>query len=369
MSQRHALLLLLLLPLCAGCSSSIDIPFTASADSTWGLGKSRLAKPAARSDGNSKVAALADGDAKPSPGGTETPKDGGPPSSAVGQPVALLPTNEAEKSAGQTASPEAILQAATSVPVTEAIPPAPPPDPLIAMAEGARQMGDSLKAAALYRQYLADHPDNFDGQVGLCHVLVDSATLDEAKPIAADLLKRFPQNERALALAARLDIVVGDLSAAAGHLALAAVRAPANRDVLLVQGFFEDSRGNHALAQRYYRQVLEIEPDPAATNNLAMSMLADGDPAGAARIFEGLMEDQAGASATVRHNLALAYGLLGREGQAARLLAQDLSPAAVESNLKFYRFLRARQKPSTTPDSAAPVPRVAPAASVPASSR
>ena len=45
-----------------------------------------------------------------------------------------------------------------------------------------------------------------------------------------------------------------------------------------------------------------------------------------------------------RQNLALAYGLLGREDAAESILLSDMSRANVQDNLDFYREVRQRMK-------------------------
>ncbi|MEQ9125954.1 MAG: hypothetical protein RIM80_25710, partial [Alphaproteobacteria bacterium] len=41
-----------------------------------------------------------------------------------------------------------------------------------------------------------------------------------------------------------------------------------------------------------------------------------------------------------RHNLALAFGLMGRQDQARQLMDADLAPAAADGNQRFYDAIR-----------------------------
>ena len=47
------------------------------------------------------------------------------------------------------------------------------------------------------------------------------------------------------------------------------------------------------------------------------------------------------ATARTRGNLALVYGLAGRDREAAATLAGDLPPGEIQQNLAYYRELRA----------------------------
>ena len=46
------------------------------------------------------------------------------------------------------------------------------------------------------------------------------------------------------------------------------------------------------------------------------------------------------ATANTRGNLALVYGLAGRERDASATLAVDLNPSQIQNNLAYYRTLR-----------------------------
>lgn len=305
----------------AGCAHTTD--------ETWGLGKTRLAAAPA------KV--------------------------AVPEPAPLSAAAQAASSAPVPLAPPTVLPVDPPAPVAVATPQPVPdtatPEQRAALLAGkARSAGDSLTASSLYRQILASQPDDLDAQLGLAHALLDAGDIDGAKPIAARVFEHAPRNDRVLALMARVDIANGDLSTAAGRLALADSLAPGSRDVALARGVFEDMRGDHLAAQRAYRQALAATPDDVAMQtDLALSLTASGDLNGAAQILEPLAKP-ADAPASVRHNLALVYGLLDRESEARALLA-DLSESAIDSDVKFYRWLRLRRIPATQPDSTMPVAR------------
>lgn len=325
-SHRGRIVLMMAMLALAGCTS------TENPDKAWGLGKNRLV----------------DSVRPPAPAKAEPP----PPAAAKTGAVAVetLPNGAPQALTPQAAIPQAAVSPAAGKDSGNLT------DRALMLAAKARRGGDTLTASALYRQVLVERPQDFEARLGLAHVLVDTEDFEAARPMCTDLVQSFPQNDRVLALMARLDIAGGDLASASVRLSLGASITPDSRDLLQVQGMFEDMRGNHTAAQRIYSQILATASgDVAVRNNLALSLLADNDPAGAAKILEQLVGEGSVAPAAIRHNLAMAYGLLDRESEARSLLAQDLSDTAIDSNLKFYRWLRLRRLPASVLDSAKPV--------------
>ena len=77
------------------------------------------------------------------------------------------------------------------------------------------------------------------------------------------------------------------------------------------------------------------------TNNLGFTYILAGRLSDAITLFEKLTDDP---RATVQHrqNLALAYGLAGREDDARKIAMQDLPRSAVEKNILSYRAMRGK---------------------------
>lgn len=344
--SRLALPLLLLMSL-AACSGRSERSLDSDVDSLWGLGASKLPSSSPSSSGAERLRGY-DADSTWGLGANKLSSSSTvSPVAAGAAPTALLPSPTTPVSPSpppQTVEPP--------VAVSAALAPVPSPakeDPRergLALATRARRNGDSLTASALYRQLLADAPDDLDAELGLAHALIDSEQASQAKPLVVDLMKKRQKDPAVMAVAVRLDLAVGDIAAAAAHVALAMSWAPNDRDVVMAEGMVDDMRGNHALAERAYRKVLALAPDDqAAANNLGLALMADGDPAGALAVIAPLAKDPPSAMPVLRHNLAMAYGFLGRNREARELLALDLSPEAVESDMKYYGWLRARRMP------------------------
>jgi Flp pilus assembly protein TadD len=111
-------------------------------------------------------------------------------------------------------------------------------------------------------------------------------------------------------------------------------------DTLNLFGMAYTRKKDFPKAIEAFQQALEIEPENMNTrNNLGFAYIMSGKFDEAIALFEGLVHDK-NATAQHRQNLALAYGLAGREKEARSVAMQDLSPAAVEQNLKTYRLMR-----------------------------
>ncbi len=101
-----------------------------------------------------------------------------------------------------------------------------------------------------------------------------------------------------------------------------------------------DLAGDHETAQEHYRAGLALEPNNVdIKNNLAYSHLTAKNYNEAIKILEGLVKHPA-ATSRQRNNLALAYGLVGRDEDAKLALAVDHAPAQVERNIKTYEQMR-----------------------------
>jgi len=114
-----------------------------------------------------------------------------------------------------------------------------------------------------------------------------------------------------------------------------------------------DHSGNHASAQALYGQALKLSPDsPSIKNNLAMSMILNGQTKGAIALLEPLANQ---GNKTIRQNLALAYALNGDKKKALAINQEDVSPEEAKENMRFYEeYAKQRKKHSFSPAPAAP---------------
>ena len=76
-----------------------------------------------------------------------------------------------------------------------------------------------------------------------------------------------------------------------------------------------------------------------ARNNLALSLALTGHFADALDIMTPLARSTT-ATARIRQNLALIYGLKGDNERATAMSRMDLDQQTTEANLKFFSFVR-----------------------------
>ena len=140
---------------------------------------------------------------------------------------------------------------------------------------------------------------------------------------------------------ARTELGAGQAQAALANLDVAVRKRPRDVRIITARGIALDRLSRHAEAQATYREGLERDPtDFALNSNLGLSLGLSGQTDAGIRILSELVRDGS-ANANTRGNLALVYGLAGREREARATLAGDLSPGAIQSNLGYYRELRA----------------------------
>jgi hypothetical protein len=97
----------------------------------------------------------------------------------------------------------------------------------------------------------------------------------------------------------------------------------------------------HSIVLLAMLTILNVVPRRATLANLvaaaglvALVILRTG-----IEILRELVRDRS-ANAKTRGNLAMLYGLAGREREAAATLQGDLSPGEIQQNLAYYRELR-----------------------------
>src|SRR5262249_21330706 len=83
-------------------------------------------------------------------------------------------------------------------------------------------------------------------------------------------------------------------------------------------------------------------------SNFAHSYVLVGDYANAIKLLEPHARDKK-APATLRQNLAEAYGLSGMDADAERMARMDLPAAEAKRNLAWYRAERAKLAPAAKP--------------------
>ena len=224
---------------------------------------------------------------------------------------------------------------------------------LMRIAAQAQAQGDLNTASTLFGRAHETMPDKVEPLLGLAAALTDLGRPREALDAWRTALTREPTNGDALRGYARTLIAMDQPEEAARQYASLLSREPKDVRALTGLGVAKDMMGDHAGAQQQYHLALTLAPkDRSARNNLGFSLLVSGKPTEAITILEPLARDPA-ATAQQRQNLALAYGLAGRDEEAARMARLDLDDASVRKNLAYYREARAT---GAVPNAVAPDP-------------
>lgn len=212
-----------------------------------------------------------------------------------------------------------------------------------------QKKGEIGGAIDFYRRALAKDPKNIMAIRGL------SSTLEQFgdKPAAAAALREgvgaLPKNGELRRSYGRLLIALDEPAEAVKQFEKA---LDIDSDDLKARnglGIALDYLGEHAKAQKQYEKVLREEKNNLPTvNNLAYSYILTRRYDKAMALLEPHVNNPA-ATAAMRQNLALAYGLAGMEADAERIARMDLPADKVAANMDYYRRQRAELAVSNAP--------------------
>lgn len=210
---------------------------------------------------------------------------------------------------------------------------------LMRVADATRASGELTTAAGMYNRAHELAPDEIAPLLSLGDTLRrmgSSFTAVEAYRAALALEPRNPEALRGLG-ASLLEIDQPEHAIAQLELALDVAK---DHRVYNALGVAHDMLGDHAAAQVYYREGLELAPASAQiANNFGLSLALTGEFGEAIAMLERAVQDPS-ATPRFRQNLALAYGLAGRRDAAERIAGLDLDDASVAHNLSYYDLLR-----------------------------
>lgn len=208
------------------------------------------------------------------------------------------------------------------------------------LADSAAAQGDHETAATLYRREFAANPDSIDALVGLGQSYRNLGQTRRGEQALREAMSRRPDDPEIMLELARTQLADGRAEDALKTLQRAQEEAPRDLRIITARGIALDQLGRHAEAQVEYRKGLKIDPtDFALLSNLALSRGLSGEPGAGIEILKELVRDSQ-ATARTRGNLALLYGLAGREREARATLSVDLEDAKIEENIAYYRRLR-----------------------------
>lgn len=222
--------------------------------------------------------------------------------------------------------------------------PAAAADPAVDLriADSALQAGDTQLAVSLYQRMLKADPNSATAHLGLGDAAYASGDIARAGVLFARVHALRPDDPRAQLGLARVALRERRIDEAEARYRTLVAARPDSAVAAEGLGTTLDLQGKHDEAQALYRAALRRHPEALGLKvNLGLSLILSRK----AREGANVLLDIAGlpdAPPQARQNLALAYGLLGNEEAAKRILAAENLPAdSIEDGLAFYRILRA----------------------------
>lgn len=210
---------------------------------------------------------------------------------------------------------------------------------LLATAEGAMQTGSYAQAERNYEDAIAMSKGHVEAHLGLARYYLKSQQYAKAASVLELAAEWQPGHPEVNYLLGKAYLQQGKPEQALVVLERGMKANPDNADLKSGAAIAYDSLGKHKVAQELHRISINLAPArdrSAYTSNLAMSYLLDNQPKQAVQLLEPEMS-KPGVSQVLRHNLALAYGLLGRDAEAQKLVNGDLSEDARKANLAEIR--------------------------------
>ena len=212
--------------------------------------------------------------------------------------------------------------------------------PSLRLADRAAAQGEHETAATLYQNAFSSNPDSVDALVGLGRSYRHLGQSRRGEQALREALARRGNDPGILLELGRTQLADGRSEEGLATLQRAHALAPRDLRIITAHGIALDQLGRHADAQREYQKGLRIDPtDFALLTNMALSRGLSGAPEAGIEILRELVRDTE-ATARTRGNLALLYGLAGREREARATLAVDLDDKAIDENMSYYRDLR-----------------------------
>lgn len=210
------------------------------------------------------------------------------------------------------------------------------------VAESALEAGDTQLAVSLFEKLLKTDPHSKAAQLGLGDAMYQSGDLARAGVLYVQVAAVAPDDPRAMLGQARVALRQRRLDDAEQCYRQLVAAHPESAVAAEGLGTTLDLAGKHAQAQAVYRAALQLHPEVAGLKaDLGLSLILAGD----VRAGANVLLDVAGlpdAPPQARQNLALAYGLLGNNEAAKRILVTDMPAESADDNLRFYRELRER---------------------------
>jgi Flp pilus assembly protein TadD len=205
--------------------------------------------------------------------------------------------------------------------------------------------GDMRSAERIYLDAVRQSTGSIEPHLALADLYERTERPSLAVSVLEDAVLLKPDNGDAWLKLANAQINDHHASKALKSVTSAESFSPAEPRVYNTKGVALDSLGRYEEAQTAYEQAIRLDPSEShyIQNNLALSHIMSGNYTKAIRILEPLVAAP-NASATVRQNLALAYGLKGDTEKALAFNLKDLPEDKAKENIEFYKQYASKRK-------------------------
>jgi Flp pilus assembly protein TadD len=212
----------------------------------------------------------------------------------------------------------------------------------MSLATSALQNGDPSLAASLFEKIIDKRPHDVDALNGLGAALAMSGDTERARRSYEKAAALAPDSTVATIGLARLDLHERRLDDAVSRYERVLARDPGNALASAGLGTAFAVKGDEQRAQTIFGQALQLHPgDRMLTVDLGLAMVLGGELRKGANLLL-TVSGEPSAPPQARHDLALAYGMLGNDGAADKILMRDLPRASTDDNLTYYKIVRAR---------------------------
>jgi Flp pilus assembly protein TadD len=225
---------------------------------------------------------------------------------------------------------------------------------LIFAADGAAQQGNYAAAERDYLTAVADSKGHVEAHLALARLYGNQHQPSKELTILQRATELQPDHPLANYLLGKLYLEGYQYDEALAAFRRGLKTRPDDIDLSVGEAIANDMQGKHSAAQLIYLRTIKVNPDANLGNihtNLAMSYLLSDQPKKAIELLQPEAK-KPNTSSVTRHNLALAYGLLGRHPDAKKVLNGEMdeeSRLLAIARLKEYLREQDDNKPPLTP--------------------
>lgn len=217
---------------------------------------------------------------------------------------------------------------------------------LIYGAQGAMQQGNYAAAERDYLTAVGLSNGHIEAHLGLARLYDKQALPEKESAILTRALTLQPNHALANYLLGKRLLAENRNAEARERFTRGLRTQPSNVDLTVGSAVAEDMLGNHEKAQVIYTRLMRENAKrdlSGLRTNLAMSYLLSGQPQKAVITLKSEARKPE-ASIVTRHNLALAYGLLGRNAEAKKLLDGEIDEETrLLTVARLKEYIKARE--------------------------